>query len=107
MDTYRGDNMLPLTLNLYMYCGGDPINYTEPTGHGFLKRLYKKLANTNTYNMYYRSGSKLATGKEASYDSMVNNMTKDPNGFAKITSIWNDNKLITVNLFKSTWKTFK
>ena len=31
--------------------------------------------------MYYRSGSKLATGKEASYDSMVKNMTKDPNGF--------------------------
>ena len=137
MDTYRGDSFLPQTLNLYMYCGGDPVNYTDPSGHGFLKLFKKlvkaatksssrkasrkttkksthkasatvrrkavvkrvssaakkekkkvkkgtkknKLANTNTYNMYYRSGSKLATGKEASYDSMVKNMTKDPNGF--------------------------
>ena len=37
----------------------------------------------------------------------VDSLLSGPNGFAKITSIWNDNKLITVNLFKSTWKTFK
>ena len=58
MDTYRGDNMLPLTLNLYMYCGGDPINYTDPTGHGFLKKLYKKLVKAAT-----KSSSRKASRK--------------------------------------------
>ena len=50
--------MLPLTLNLYMYCGGDPINYTDPTGHGFLKRLYKKLVKAAT-----KSSSRKASRK--------------------------------------------
>ena len=58
MDTYRGDNMLPLTLNLYMYCGGDPINYTDPTGHGFLKKLFKKLVKAAT-----KSSSRKASRK--------------------------------------------
>ncbi|MCY7356287.1 MAG: DUF4329 domain-containing protein, partial [Rudanella sp.] len=33
----------PQTLNLYNYCGNDPINYTDPSGlfWGFLKKLFK------------------------------------------------------------------
>ena len=57
MDTYRGDNMLPLTLNLYMYCGGHPVNYTDPSGHGFLK-LFKKLVKAAT-----KSSSRKASRK--------------------------------------------
>jgi RHS repeat-associated protein len=32
-DTYTGDINSPSTLNLYMYCGGNPIMYTDPSGH--------------------------------------------------------------------------
>jgi RHS repeat-associated protein len=32
-DTYRGDPMDPLSLNLYAYCAYNPIMYYDPTGH--------------------------------------------------------------------------
>ncbi len=35
-DTYRGDATDPASLNLYAYCGNDPINYTDPTGHWYV-----------------------------------------------------------------------
>ena len=35
-------SMNQLALNYYTYCAGDPVNYTDPTGHNFLKRVKKK-----------------------------------------------------------------
>ena len=32
-DTYRGNRLDPLSLNLYTYTHNDPINYYDPTGH--------------------------------------------------------------------------
>ena len=32
-DTYRGSRSRTETLNLYGYCAGNPINYTDPSGH--------------------------------------------------------------------------
>ncbi len=42
-DTYRGEAVNPLTLNLYAYCAGDPINHTDPTGHSWLGRFARKI----------------------------------------------------------------
>jgi len=32
-DTYTGQNMDPLSLNLYTYCHNEPLMYSDPTGH--------------------------------------------------------------------------
>jgi hypothetical protein len=36
MDSYAGDPQQPLSLHKYLYCQGDPVNGTDPTGHDFL-----------------------------------------------------------------------
>ena len=30
---YRGDVMEPASLNLYVYCANDPVNFWDPSGH--------------------------------------------------------------------------
>ena len=32
-DTYLGNIREPLTLNRYVYCVGNPVNYVDPSGH--------------------------------------------------------------------------
>ena len=32
-DTYRGEDTQANTWNLYSYCGGNPVNYVDPSGH--------------------------------------------------------------------------
>ncbi|WP_289804044.1 RHS repeat-associated core domain-containing protein, partial [Faecalibaculum rodentium] len=34
-DSYLGDIRNPLTLNRYSYCGGNPLFYSDPSGHDF------------------------------------------------------------------------
>ena len=44
-DSYSGDILDPLSLNLYTYAQNNPISYYDPTGHS-IKSLFKKAANT-------------------------------------------------------------
>ena len=56
MDTYRGNNLNPQSLHLYVYCGNDPINFIDPSGYSrshpsTLKKknkLFHKQADKNT-----------------------------------------------------------
>jgi RHS repeat-associated protein len=34
MDTYEGDQTDPLSLHKYLYCGNNPVNQRDPSGHG-------------------------------------------------------------------------
>ncbi len=52
-DSYRGDRLDPLSLNLYTYTHNDPINYYDPSGH---KRrvnsmIYSQLSEKNRKNV--------------------------------------------------------
>ena len=40
-DSYRGEQKDYGTWNLYAYCGGNPINYVDPSGHKAKKSLKK------------------------------------------------------------------
>ena len=44
-DSYSGNILDPLSLNLYTYAQNNPISYYDPTGHS-IKSLFKKAANT-------------------------------------------------------------
>ena len=57
-DTYRGEINEPSSLHLYAYCANDPINYTDPSGHGKLsiirsmaKKAFKKCTLKNLYKI--------------------------------------------------------
>ncbi len=38
-DTYRGNTFDPITLNRYLYCGSDPVNHVDPTGHSAISNV--------------------------------------------------------------------
>jgi RHS repeat-associated protein len=50
-DTYTGDPNDPLSLNLYTYCGNDPVMYYDPSGHvpHWMQNLYYKATNEVEY----------------------------------------------------------
>ena len=41
MDTYRGEFEESLSLNLYSYCSGNPVNYVDPSGHKIQRHILK------------------------------------------------------------------
>ena len=51
-DTYEGDQEEPLSLHKYLYCQGNPVNGTDPSGHAayFVER---KLSITGGATAYY------------------------------------------------------
>ena len=58
-DTYRGEENDAASWNLYGYCEGDPINYTDPTGM-WGEKIHKKL----TKAAYHEASKSLKKKKE-------------------------------------------
>ena len=44
-DTYLGNIFSPLTLNRYLYCLSNPVNYVDPTGHKGIGNILLNAAN--------------------------------------------------------------
>ena len=42
-DSYLGSLLEPLERNLYTYAENDPVNYSDPSGHGILSKAWKKV----------------------------------------------------------------
>ena len=52
-DTFRGNNLDPLSLNLYTYCNNNPIIYVDPSGHsliGLVTSIVSGLSKISTSN---------------------------------------------------------
>jgi RHS repeat-associated protein len=45
MDTLGGNLHQPLTQNLYLYTGGNPVNIADPSGHGWLSNAWNAVTN--------------------------------------------------------------
>lgn len=53
-DSYRGEQSDYGTWNLYAYCGGNPVNYVDPSGHKYGDQFKTKdLAAKNFAECYY------------------------------------------------------
>ena len=62
-DTYRGDRSRTATLNYYSYCAGNPVNYTDPSGHAFWGVLGAAMGAYDGYK--YAKKKKLKGWKKA------------------------------------------
>ena len=60
-DTYRGDRSRTATLNYYSYCAGNPVNYTDPSGHAFWGIVGTAMGAYDGYK-YVECGEKVRHG---------------------------------------------
>ncbi|MGL4484207.1 MAG: RHS repeat-associated core domain-containing protein [Anaerovoracaceae bacterium] len=76
-DSYRGTNEDIGTWHLYAYCGNNPVNYVDPSGH----KWYQK----TIYQTYGKYGSMGFTGFYAGFSvEIVNKKIKRIYPFAKV-----------------------
>ena len=73
-DIYRGEINEPDNQHLYAYCANDPINYTDPSGHGklsIIRSMVKKALKKCTLKNLYKIGKKLPKKYRKKYFKIV------------------------------------
>jgi len=61
----------PNSLNLYIYCGNDPINYTDPTGECFLCKAWKGITKGVTAAAEWVADNAVKVGLTVASAAMV------------------------------------
>ncbi len=69
--------------------------FDNATGRAFMENELEKAFNNTTNGIIQENGR-----------IMKESLLTGPNGVAKMQSVWDGNKLITVEIFKSNWKSF-
>ena len=77
-DTYSGNILDPLSLNLYTYAQNNPISYYDPTGHS-IKSLLKKAKETvkSDFNNTVKAAKQTVTKAANEYKENWNSTTKN------------------------------
>jgi RHS repeat-associated protein len=60
-DTIVQEPYNPQTLNRYSYCGNNPVNYIDPSGHGWLRNIFQEISR---WFGQAESGLEKVTGSE-------------------------------------------
>jgi len=68
MDTYEGDQETPQSLHRYVYCYGDPVNRTDPSGHLVEDPLFAGFLNVN---MTQRDAARVSAGRAMAMKSIA------------------------------------
>ncbi len=71
-DTYLGNVFNPLSLNRYLYCLSDPVNYVDPTGHAARTlAIFNEIRRAKTILPQYRSKSQPGMSPNASSSTQL------------------------------------
>ena len=78
-DTYRGEYTNPSTLNFYGYCGGNPINYVDPSGHFAISIVVfgKLIIATGIVGVIYQNRKSIERGFKALAHSISNRYRRE------------------------------
>ena len=71
-DRYMGDPGDPLSLNRYVYCNLDPVNYVDPTGFDPEGIVYLRI-NSNTWSLYVGQAKSDARFQGRQYEHVYKN----------------------------------
>ena len=113
-DTLLGSTEKPITRNLYTYCGNNPLNITDPSGHGWFKNAWNSVKKTatkavntvkNIANKYVVQPIKsfISDPKGTAKKVCQNIKTQSRNLRTQATQKWNNFKTET----STRWNTFK
>ncbi|MEG6510998.1 RHS repeat-associated core domain-containing protein [Desulforamulus ruminis] len=69
-DSYEGDIVNPLSLNLYAYCANNPLLYIDPSGHKYVYNRFGEIIGTNVgddYTDYSQAATNTSGGGDRVY----------------------------------------